>query len=394
MYGLSENRDSFKNNRQFAHLMKITILSTAYPLRGGISHFVGLLYTELAKHNEVSVITFKRQYPSIFFPGKSQLESGVTLEKIPTEILVDSINPFNWIRVGNKIKKDSPDLLIYKYWMPFFAPCFGTISRTAKKNGKTKVLVICDNIIPHEKKPGDTATTKYFFKYVDYFILLSKKVQEDLLELKPEAKNKILPHPIYSNFGELVDKKEARKFLDLPINEKLILFFGFIRDYKGLDVLLETMKILKAEYNIKLIVAGEYYSNEEKYKKIINELKLQHLLYLFTDFIPTSEVKYYFSACDAVILPYRNATQSGIVQIAMNFRKPVIATNVGGLAEVISDDSTGFIVEKENPQKLASAIENFYIQNKENQFVSNIIKEINKYSWSKFAEGMFDLIKN
>ncbi len=374
--------------------MKITILSTAYPLRGGISHFVGLLYKELAKNNEVSVITFRRQYPSIFFPGKSQLESGDTLEKIPTEILVDSINPINWIKVGNKIKNDSPDLLIYKFWMPFFAPCFGTISKTAKRNGRTKVLVICDNIIPHENKPGDTTITKYFFKYADYFVLLSKKVQEDLLKLKPKAKNKILPHPVYSNFGTPVDKKEARKFLDLPIDEKLILFFGFIRDYKGLDVLLEVMKMLKTELNIKLIIAGEYYSNEEKYKKIINELGLQNQLYLFTDFISTSEVKYYFSACDAVILPYRDATQSGIVQIAMNFHKPVIATNVGGLAEVISDGSTGFIVEKENSMKLATAIENFYLQNKEKQFVSNIIKETDKYSWSKFTEGIFDLIKN
>ena len=255
-------------------------------------------------------------------------------------------------------------------------------------------MVICDNIIPHENKPGDTTITKYFFKYVDYFVLLSKKVQEDLLKLKPKAKNKILPHPVYSNFGTPVDKKEARKFLDLPIDEKLILFFGFIRDYKGLDVLLEVMKMLKTELNIKLIIAGEYYSNEEKYKKIINELGLQNQLYLFTDFISTSEVKYYFSACDAVILPYRDATQSGIVQIAMNFHKPVIATNVGGLAEVISDGSTGFIVEKENSMKLATAIENFYLQNKEKQFVSNIIKETDKYSWSKFTEGIFDLIKN
>ena len=373
--------------------MKITILSTAYPLRGGISHFVGLLYKELAKKNEVTAITFKRQYPSIFFPGKSQLESGDTVEKIPTEVLVDSINPINWIRIGNKIKNDAPDLLIYKYWMPFFAPCFGTISRIAKKNGRTKVLTICDNVIPHEKKPGDTTTTKYFFKYVDYFIMLSKKVQEDLLKLKPNAKNKILPHPIYSNFGEPIDKKEARKFLNLPANEKLILFFGFIRDYKGLDVLLEAMKELK-DREIKLIIAGEFYSNESKYKKIINELSLENKLYLFTEFIPSSEVKYYFSASDVVILPYRDATQSGIVQIAMNFHKPVIATNVGGLAEVISDNSTGFIVEKENPQDLAIVIENFYHQNKEQQFVSNIIKETDKYSWDKFTEGIFELINN
>jgi D-inositol-3-phosphate glycosyltransferase len=374
--------------------MKITILSSAYPLRGGISHFIGLLYKELAKNNDVSVITFKRQYPTIFFPGKSQFESEETVEKIPTKILVDSINPLNWIIVGNKIKNDSPDLLIFKYWIPFFAPCFGTISRIAKKNGRTKVLTICDNIIPHEKKPGDTAITKYFFKYVDYFVMLSKKVQADLLKLKPEAKNKILPHPIYSNFGEPIDKKEARKFLNLPEDGKLILFFGFIRDYKGLDILLEAMKILNAELNIKLIVAGEYYSNEEKYRRIINALGIQNQLYLFTDFIPTSKVKFYFSACDAVILPYRNATQSGIVQIAMNFHKPVIATNVGGIPEVISDNSSGFIVKNESPQDLAKAIKNFYKDNKEDQFISNIIKETAKYSWSTFTEGLFDLIKS
>ena len=374
--------------------MKITILSSAYPLRGGISHFIGLLYKELAKNNDVSVITFKRQYPTILFPGKSQFESEETVEKIPTKILVDSINPLNWINVGNKIKNDSPDLLIFKYWIPFFAPCFGTISRIAKKNGRTKVLTICDNIIPHEKKPGDTAITKYFFKYVDYFVMLSKKVQADLLKLKPEAKNKILPHPIYSNFGEPIDKKEARKFLNLPEDGKLILFFGFIRDYKGLDILLEAMKILNAELNIKLIVAGEYYSNEEKYRRIINALGIQNQLYLFTDFIPTSKVKFYFSACDAVILPYRNATQSGIVQIAMNFHKPVIATNVGGIPEVISDNSTGFIVKNESPQDLAKAIKNFYKDNKEDQFISNIIKETTKYSWSTFTEGLFDLIKS
>ena len=374
--------------------MKITILSSAYPLRGGISHFIGLLYKELAKNNDVSVITFKRQYPTILFPGKSQFESEETVEKIPTKILVDSINPLSWINVGNKIKNDSPDLLIFKYWIPFFAPCFGTISRIAKKNGRTKVLTICDNIIPHEKKPGDTAITKYFFKYVDYFVMLSKKVQADLLKLKPEAKNKILPHPIYSNFGEPIDKKEARKFLNLPEDGKLILFFGFIRDYKGLDILLEAMKILNAELNIKLIVAGEYYSNEEKYRRIINALGIQNQLYLFTDFIPTSKVKFYFSACDAVILPYRNATQSGIVQIAMNFHKPVIATNVGGIPEVISDNSTGFIVKNESPQDLAKAIKNFYKDNKEDQFISNIIKETTKYSWSTFTEGLFDLIKS
>lgn len=379
--------------------MKITILSAAYPLRGGISHFVGLMYKELSKEHSVNIITFKRQYPSLFFPGKSQSESGDTVEKIPSEVLVDSINPFNWIKVGKKIKKDSPDLLIYKYWMPFFGPCFGTVSKIVKKNGKTKILTICDNVIPHEKRPGDKAITKYFFRFVDYFIVMSKSVQKDLLKLKPGAKNKFLPHPVYSNFGGPVDKSAARKFLALSEAEKLILFFGFIREYKGLDVLLAAMKILsearpseKEKLNVKLIVAGEYYSNEEKYKNIIRESGLEDQLYLFTEFIPTSEVKYYFSAADLVVLPYRDATQSGIVQIAMNFRKPVVAANVGGLGEVISDNETGFIVGKENPKALAGAIEKFYSENKESEFVKNIQKEVEKYSWKKFVSGMIEIM--
>ena len=372
--------------------MKIIILSTAYPLRGGIAHFVGLLYKQLLQENEVKVITFKRQYPSILFPGKSQLETGDTTEKIDSEILVDSVNPLNWIKVGLKIKKEKPDLLIFKYWMPFFAPCFGTISRIAKKNSVTKVLTICDNVIPHERKPGDIVFTKYFFKAVDYFVLLSEKVRKDLLSINTASKNRILPHPIYSNFGLPIDKHEARNHLKLK-DGKLILFFGFIRDYKGLDILFNSLNILKNEIDLKLIVAGEFYSNREKYLKLADDLELKENLLLFTDFIPTSEVKYYFSAADCVILPYRDATQSGIVQIAMNFRKPVIAANVGGLGEVIGDGKTGFIVEKENPEALANAIKKFYLENKEEEFIKNISAEVEKYSWKSFVNGIYQLVK-
>lgn len=372
--------------------MKITILSTAYPLRGGIAHFIGLLYKELIKKNDVKVITFKRQYPSILFPGKSQIEGGENAEKIPTEISVDSVNPFNWFKVGRKIKKSAPDLLIYKYWMPFFGPCFGTISKIAKRNNKTKVLVICDNVIPHEKKPGDIAFTKYFFKYADYFILLSDKVKLDLLSIKPAAKNKVLPHPVYSNFGNPVDQEEARKYLKLDC-EKLILFFGFIRDYKGLDVLLAALSLINEKEGIKLIVAGEFYSNKEKYISLIKNLNLTGRVYLFTDFIPTDNVKYYFSAADSVILPYRDATQSGIVQIAINFGRPVIATNVGGLSEVVREGETGYVVEKENPGALAEAILKFYKEKDEKDFSGKISLESQKYSWENFVNGIYSLIK-
>jgi D-inositol-3-phosphate glycosyltransferase len=373
--------------------MKIVIVSSAYPLRGGIAHFVGLLYKEIKKDHQVKILTFKRQYPKIFFPGKTQLEVQETLDKIPSEVVIDSINPLNWIKIGKKLFNEAPDLIILKYWMPFFAPCFGTIIRKAKKNNKSKVLVICDNVIPHERKPFDKALTKYFFNKVDYFIVLSKSVKSDLLNLYPKAKNVFIPHPIYNNFGESVSKSEAKSFLKIR-DEKVILFFGFIRDYKGLDVLLEALALIKKKIKIKLIVAGEFYEDEKKYNLLINKLNLNENIILFKDFIPTKDVKYYFCASDAVILPYKSATQSGIVQIAVNFSKPVIATNIGGLGEVIVNNETGYIVEPENPQLLSEAIIKYYSENKEEEFSNNISKIAEKYSWKNFVNGIFDLVNS
>lgn len=372
--------------------MKIAILSTAFPLRGGIAHFNGLLYKELILNHDVTVFTFQRQYPSIFFPGKSQFEGEEMSEAIPSEQIIDSINPLNWIRAGERIREGSYDVLIFKYWMPFFAPCFGTISRIVKKNNKIKVLVICDNIIPHERKPFDFQLTKYFLNKADYFVVLSETVKKDLLSLYPEAKYNLLPHPVYSNFGDLIDKAEAKSHLNITA-EKIILFFGFIRDYKGLDTLLLAMSKLKNK-KVKLLIAGEFYSDKEKYLKIIQDKNLNDSVILRTDFIPTNEVKYYFSACDAVILPYKTATQSGIVQIAVHFKKPVIATNVGGISEVIKNDETGFIIEKENPEAMAIAIDKFYLENKSAVFSNNMALLSDKYSWQNFTNGLLYLINS
>ena len=373
-------------------MQKITIVSAAYPLRGGIAHFAGLLYNELVKNFDVSVVTFKRQYPSLLFPGKTQLENGDSVQKIPTDIVLDSINPLNWIKIGRKIRDSEPDFLVLKYWMPFFAPAYGVISRIVKKNGKTKILAICHNIIPHEKKPGDLALTKFFFSSVDYFILLANSVKDDLLNIVQKAKYSVLFHPVYSNFGSAVTKKEAKEYLKIE-DKNLLLFFGFIRDYKGLDVLLEAAAILKAKFKFKLIIAGEFYSNEERYLKLIDELQLQDYILLYNDFIPQDEVKYYFSACDVVVLPYKSATQSGIVQIANNFCKPMISTDVGGLGEVIKDGKTGYLVEKKNPKKLADAIFKYYEENNEKDFSDNIKFDREKYSWSEFVKGMMKLVE-
>lgn len=381
------------NFRGFKIRRKIIIAGPAYPYRGGIANFTDSLQNELRKENDVRIFTFKRQYPSFLFPGKTQYVPEYNPHLIShTQNLqiIDSINPVNWVMTGNMIKNIAPDILIMKYWLPFFGPCLGTIAKIAKSNKKTKIAAICHNILPHEKKPGDEVFTNYFFKYVDSFILLSQNVVNDLLKFKADPRYKVLPHPVYSKFGDRVEKKTAKEYLKIN-DEKVILFFGLIRDYKGLDVLLEAMAILKNRLNIKLIIAGEFYSNEEKYKDLISKLDISNLVYLYNNFIPEAEVKYFFSASDAVILPYRDATQSGIVQVAMNFKKPAIAADVGGLGEVIQDCKTGFVVPKEDPEQLASAILRFYNENKEQEFVSNIEYETGKYSWGNFVKGIFEL---
>jgi glycosyltransferase involved in cell wall biosynthesis len=373
--------------------MKITILSAAYPYRGGIAHFTGLLYKELIKEHEVNVITFKRQYPGFLFPGSTQKEpENDKVQKIPTEQIVDSINPINWITSGIRINSIKPDLLIINFWLPFFGPSFGTISKIVKSNKKTKIVTICHNIIPHERKPGDRLFTKFFFKSTDSFVLLAKKLEEDLKILKIDARYKTLYHPVYSIFGEGIKKNEARELLKVE-GEKVILFFGFIREYKGLDTLLEAFALIKDKLNLKLIIAGEFYSDEALYQELIDKLKIRENIYLFTRFIPSSEVRYYFSAADVVVLPYKNATQSGIVQIANNFNKPVIATDVGGLGEVVFENKTGFLVVKENPGKLADAILKYFNENKEEEFANNIKQEEDKFSWNNFVKGLMEAVK-
>ena len=371
--------------------MKIVIVSPAYPLRGGIANFTSQLYHELSKEHQVSIFTFKRQYPKIFFPGKTQFEVGEDVDKIPSKVEIDSINPFSWNKTANDIINEKPDLVIFKYWLPFFSPCYSSIAKQIKKKSQAKLLAVCHNIIPHEKRIGDNYLSKMFLTKMEYFVLLSKEVEKDLFKFISKPKSKILPHPVYSRFGKSVEKQQAKEHLKLS-GSNYILFFGFIRDYKGLDILLKAMSLLNKK-EIKLIIAGEFYSDKEKYLKLINELNIKENVFMFTDFIPTDEVKYYFSASDAVVLPYNDATQSGIVQIAVNFQKPVIATNVGGLAEVIVNEESGYIVEKENPNVLAQAIDRFYSEEKEITFTSNITKIADKYSWKNFAAGIIELVK-
>lgn len=369
--------------------MKIVFLSTFFPFRGGIAQFNALLYREFEKNNQVEAITFKRQYPDFLFPGKTQLvtENDVA-DKVPAKRWLDTINPFTYWTTARKIKNLKPDLIITKYWMTFFAPSLGFV--LGFQSSKTKRIAILDNVIPHEKRFFDNVFNRYFLKRNDAFIVMSEKVQKDLLKYLPNAKNILIPHPIYNQFGEKLTKENA--LLSLGLSEKqdkkILLFFGVIRDYKGLDVLLKAMEFLDDSYF--LVVAGETYGSFEKYDEIIKGLKLENKIAIFNQYIDDSEVKNYFSAADVCVLPYKSATQSGITNISYHFELPIVATNVGGLAETVIHEKTGLIVNNVSEKEIAIAISSFFNEYDSVEF-SNEIKRVNEQnSWENFASGLVE----
>jgi len=369
--------------------MKIAIIGSAHPLRGGgIATFnERMAYALQDEGHQVDIYSFSLQYPSFLFPGKSQFTDEPAPKGLKIHSIINSINPLNWLSVGNRIKKEKPDLVIVRYWLPFMGPCLGTILRMIRKNKHSRILCIADNVIPHEKRPGDVPFTKYFIKPVDAFITMSRDVLKDLKTFtgKPSL---YTPHPLYDNYGDAVPMAEARKKLKLDPNGKYILFFGFIRKYKGLDILLEAMndERIKAA-GIELIVAGEYYEDKAPYEKQIAEYGLKGL-HLFTDFIPNEEVKYYFSAADLVTLPYRDATQSGITQVAYHFEKPMIVTNVGGIAEGVPDGKVGYVAEPD-AHSVADKILQFFTATAIPDLHENILREKQKYSWKVFTDRLF-----
>lgn len=374
--------------------MKIAILGTAHPLRGGLAAFNERLAYQLQQQgHEVTIWSFSLQYPSFLFPGKTQFTDEPAPAGLNIRTEVNSVNPLNWLSVGAQMNKERYDLIIVKYWLPFMGPALGTILRKAKKNGHTRVLCVVDNIIPHEKRPGDKQFTNYFIKAVDAFVTMSRDVLKDVATFttKPAF---YTPHPIYDSYQEAVSKHDACKKLQLDPAKKYILFFGFIREYKGLDWLLEAMadkRIVAA--GIELIAAGEYYNKdvEAANNSIIATHNLQSRVHLTTDFIPNSEVRYYFSAADLVVQPYKHATQSGITQIAFHFEKPMVVTNVGGLAEVVPDGKVGFVAEP-NPTAIADAILKFYEPDSIPDLQKNILAEKQKYSWETFTDVMMKAV--
>lgn len=371
--------------------MNIGIIGPAWPLRGGLADFDERFARELqSMGHEVAIYSYSLQYPGFLFPGKTQYTDAPAPAALTIHTVINSVNPLNWIAVGNRIKNERPDLLIVRYWLPFMGPALGTILRRAKRNGHTRVLTLADNILPHEKRPGDAQFTRYFMQPVDAFATMSDGVMEQLRQLtdKPAIR---AHHPLYDSYGEAIPKAEALQRLSLPADKKYLLFFGFIRKYKGLDLLLEAMadEQLKDREDIHLIIAGEYYGDRELYEGLIAKHALQERVHLFTDFIPNGEVPLYFSAADVVVLPYRSATNSGITQVAYYFEKPMIATRVGGLPEVVPDGEAGIVCAPE-PAAIAAAVVRFFEGDALPHLEASLKAEKEKYSWRHFAEKLTD----
>ena len=371
--------------------MKYVLFSPAHPLRGGIAASTERLARELqAFGHEVIIYTFSLQYPNFLFPGKTQFADEPAPDDLDIRVKVNSINPFNWIKVGLELRSLEPDAIITRFWLPFMAPCIGTICRIARSKN-TKILSIADNIIPHEKRPGDKIFTSYYIGATDGFVVMSQSVEQDIHQFNADKPVKYVPHPVYDNYGDPVNQDLALRHLGLSENYRYILFFGFIREYKGLDLLYRAMHDKRIKrMPLKLIVAGEYYGNEDYYDEIVRVLDIGDQLELRTEFIPTEEVKYYFSAADLVVQPYKTATQSGISQMAYHFEKPMVVTKVGGLPEIVPDGKVGYVVPVEE-NAIADAIVKFYEEEKGPEFSKGAKHEKKKYSWANLVKALEEL---
>lgn len=371
----------------------VKIIGPAYPYRGGIATTNERLAQEfLSMGFSVDIETFTVQYPSILFPGKTQYNNKPAPENLKIRRTINSVNPFNWLKVGRRIKKEKPDLVIIRYWLPFLAPCLGTIAGISRKNRHSKILCIADNIIPHEHRPGDRLLTSYFLNRIDGLIAMSKSVLEESKTFRSDLSLGFCPHPIFDNYGEKLPNSVAKQRLGLDADTSYLLFFGFIRDYKGLDLLLTAFADERLrEFPVKLLVAGEYYSSPEPYLKIIADRNLEDFIELRTDFIPDNEVNLYFSAADMIVQPYKTATQSGVTQIGYHFEKPMLVTNVGGLSEIIPNGKVGYSVEPV-VDRIADALVDFYEHRRAAFFEANVVEEKKKFSWASMVNTILDVV--
>lgn len=373
-------------------MMKIISIGPAHPYRGGLASFNDRLTAQFVNEgHDIEIFTFSLQYPELFFPGKTQYTDGPQPEEIKITRNINSVNPSNWVSTGLKIKKLNPEILLIRFWLPFMGPCFGTIARIAKSNKHTRVICIFDNVVPHENRTGDQILTRYFTGCIDGAIVMSKTVKDDLLKFRENIPVKLSPHPLFDNYGDIVERNTAVTKLKLNVSDSFLLFFGFIRGYKGLDLLIEAFSDKRLRNrNLKLIVAGEFYEDDKPYKSLVKAANLDNDVIFFDHFIKDSEVPLFFSAADLVVQPYKSATQSGVTQIAYYFEKPMLVTDVGGLKEIVPDGKCGYVVKPEAPA-ISEAIIDFFDNNKKEFFTEGVRQEKVKFSWEKMTAAILEV---
>jgi D-inositol-3-phosphate glycosyltransferase len=372
--------------------MRITFLGPAYPYRGGLAAFNERLAQQFSTEcKEVDIRTFTLQYPGFLFPGKTQYTTGPAPEGIKIVRQLNSINPLNWIRTGLKIKKEKTDILLVRYWLPFMAPCLGTVARIVRSNKYTVVISVIDNVIPHEKRPGDRFLTRFFMKSIDGAVVLSDSVQKDVEDFRKDIPVCVTPHPVFDNYGKKISRKEALSALKLDQDSLYLLFFGFIRDYKGLDILIKAFSDSRLRgKKLKLIVAGEFYDKETPYKELVKESGLGEDIIFYDRFINDAEVKLFFSGADLVVQPYKSATQSGVTQIAYYFDKPMLVTDVGGLKEIVLHEKCGYVVQPD-PISIADSIIDFFDNKRNIAFTKCVRKEKDRFTWNKMTDSVTEV---
>jgi glycosyltransferase involved in cell wall biosynthesis len=371
--------------------LKIILVGTAHPFRGGLASFNERLMSQFQQEgHEVMILNFTLQYPSFLFPGKTQYSDSPAPENLKIIRRVNAINPLSWIKNGLFLLAQKPDILLFKYWLPFMAPCFGVISMFAGFRKSIRRIAILDNIIPHEKRFLDSLLTFFFVWQIDGFLAMSRSVASDLKNFTTNKKCILSPHPLFDNFGPPKDRQNARKYFGLNAHHRVLLFFGFIRPYKGLDLLLEALATLEMD-GIKLIIAGEFYTDEKPYFEMAERLGIKDQLIWKNQFISNEEVGIYFCAADLVVQPYRHATQSGVTQIAYHFEKPMLVTNVGGLAEMVPEGISGYLVSPD-PTEIAEKIAYFFENPEQSEMLKRgLLQEKKKYLWSVMTKNLMHL---
>ena len=367
----------------------IIIVGPAYPYRGGIADFNERLAREFQREgHKVTIYTFTLQYPGFLFPGKTQYSTSPAPDDLTIVRKVNSINPLNWVKVGREIRRQHPDMVMVRFWLPFLGPCLGTIARVISKDKRIKVVSLLDNVVPHEHRIGDKIFARYMIKSVGGYVAMSESVLADAKSFDNTKPYALTPHPLYDNFGDRVSRDEAIAHLGLDADTRYILFFGLIRDYKGLDLLLRAFADARLRNKkTKLIVAGEFYSNAELYEQLERDLNIAEHIVWYKEFIPADQVRYFFAAADLVAQPYKTATQSGITQIAYHFERPMLVTNVGGLAEIVPHGKVGYVVKPE-ADDIADALVDFIDNHHESDYHEGILQEKTKYAWSNMTAAL------